>query len=777
MKTGFRCALIGLFFFLSFSNISLSAPLGDTLTVIQRPILNIPAIVRPGDTLKIECEAAGGAGGWAAALARGSVTIPLPIIESSYDASTLWWEIDALVPDVRTYELYDLIVRSTSLVDTARHAVKIIPEFKTDYYFIHITDTHLPTHLYYFENGAATDTSEIADLREVIKDINIINPEFVLITGDLVNEGELEDYLSRRYFSRAQHLLQEFQLPIYLTSGNHDIGGWGATPPPDGTARKNWWKFFGWKRLNNPPQGAPYYTQDYTFNYGKVHYVGLEAYINYDGWRSQIYGSQSFTTGQMQWLVADLSQSSAPTKVLFYHRDFSHQINLSRLGADMALSGHIHRDVDDFTPPYDIATNNVCDGERSYRLIRVSDGELQPARTISAGTDGRNLDVRYEPSNDGSNYVVTALISNRFNQRFENAMLRFSMPNEGGIKTVEGGDLFQIETNGEYATWYVNVDIHPTSEQKVIARLDVVPSTPPSVTVVQPNGGEQWSVGSRHEIVWNAEDDQGIESLDILLSGDGGLSFADTIASGQPDSGSFLWTVSPLSTSQARIKIVAHDVEGKTGEDISDNNFSILDITPPAVTLYEPQGGEIWAIDSIYTITWSASDDVDVTAITILLSRDGALSFPETLVTNETNDGTYDWKVCGEPTRHARVMIIASDESGNASSDMSLSDFEIYDSSAPGSEIPSGVIIRASAPNPFDQTLVIDFGIPSDGQVDISLLDVRGRRVSRVVERTYTAGYHRIVWTPQGNLKPGIYWLVVEMGDRVAACKIVRLRT
>lgn len=31
--------------------------IGDTLTTIQRPLLNIPAIVLPGDTLPIFCDA------------------------------------------------------------------------------------------------------------------------------------------------------------------------------------------------------------------------------------------------------------------------------------------------------------------------------------------------------------------------------------------------------------------------------------------------------------------------------------------------------------------------------------------------------------------------------------------------------------------------------------------------------------------------------------------------------------------------------------------------
>ena len=56
---------------------------------------------------------------------------------------------------------------------------------------------------------------------------------------------KLEDYLGSRYYSRAQQLLREFQVPVYLTAGNHDLGGWDDTPPADGTARRDWWRTGG----------------------------------------------------------------------------------------------------------------------------------------------------------------------------------------------------------------------------------------------------------------------------------------------------------------------------------------------------------------------------------------------------------------------------------------------------------------------------------------------------------------------------------------------------
>lgn len=551
---------------------------GDTLTVIQRPLLNIPAIVVPGSTLTIQCEADPAATGWTAELVFGESHVPMQVVLSAYDPATLWWEIQAQVP-ATVYELYDLVVRASGgIEDASANAVQVIPEFEDDYYFIHITDAHCPTHLFYYQSGAETDSSELGDLREVIADVNIINPAFVLITGDLINEGELEDFLGRHYFSRTQPALTEFQVPIYLTAGNHDIGGWGSTPPPAGTARRTWWRFFGWKRLNSPPAGAPARTQDYSFDYGPVHYTGLEAYNNYDGWRPAIYGSDSFTSSQLRWLAQDLEASAgSAAHVLFYHYDFQGQINLAGLEVDMALSGHIHRDSDDYSRPYNIITDNVCDGSRAYRLVRVSNGVLTPSSTIHAGSDGSNLSVEYAPANDGTSHSVTATITNHFIERFDHAQLRFLMPNHSGRITVTGGTLLQVENSGPHAVCYVGVDIAGSSTQSVTLDMEFYDTEAPVVAVTSPNGGETWDVGTAYDITWTADDNVGVTSVTILRSSDGGLSFPDTLATGEANDGTYSWAPTGPATTGTRVKVIAHDAGFNAGQDWSDANFEVRD--------------------------------------------------------------------------------------------------------------------------------------------------------------------------------------------------------
>jgi hypothetical protein len=161
--------------------------------------------------------------------------------------------------------------------------------------------------------------------------------------------------------------------------------------------------------------------------------------------------------------------------VLFYHFDFRHELNLNALGVEMALWGHIHRDEGSIhTQPYDLATNNVTGGERSYRLIRVSNGVVEPTATVSAGADGGNLRVQYSPANNGQHETVTAELSNDLNERFEHGQLRFIMPNQAGSFVVNGGTLLQVDDSGEFAVCYVGVDIQPTSTVQVTVTLDLI---------------------------------------------------------------------------------------------------------------------------------------------------------------------------------------------------------------------------------------------------------------------------------------------------------------
>jgi hypothetical protein len=98
---------------------------------------------------------------------------------------------------------------------------------------------------------------------------------------------------------------------------------------------------------------------------------------------------------------------------------------------------------------------------------------------------------------------------------------------------------------------------------------------PPTVTVLAPDGGEVVEHNTEYEILWNADDNVGVTEIRIYLSTDGGATYPTTVAEGQTDDGSYLWTVPDLDSKTARIKVQAFDAAANQASDASDADFTL----------------------------------------------------------------------------------------------------------------------------------------------------------------------------------------------------------
>ncbi|HEY2954460.1 MAG TPA: putative Ig domain-containing protein, partial [Candidatus Eisenbacteria bacterium] len=134
----------------------------------------------------------------------------------------------------------------------------------------------------------------------------------------------------------------------------------------------------------------------------------------------------------------------------------------------------------------------------------------------------------------------------------------------------------------------------------------LIDNTPPVVTVTSPNGGEVVTVDSTHVITWTATDNVAVGTVDLAYSTDGGASYPHVIAAGLPDSVSYAWAVPNTPSTTARVRIVAHDVNGNTASDSSDADFEIRQANVPPVL--EAIGSRTTNEGELLTFTASASD-------------------------------------------------------------------------------------------------------------------------------------------------------------------------
>lgn len=126
----------------------------------------------------------------------------------------------------------------------------------------------------------------------------------------------------------------------------------------------------------------------------------------------------------------------------------------------------------------------------------------------------------------------------------------------------------------------------------------------PAARVLSPSGGNVITGGSQYDIAWAADDDEGVDSIDLAYSVDGGESF-QTIINNQNDSGNIGWIVPEVGTSEAMIKVTAYDDDANFGEGVSEDMFRIVNGTQRFYDFTSGGGVDKW-VHGYQTTSWGS---------------------------------------------------------------------------------------------------------------------------------------------------------------------------
>jgi agmatine deiminase len=98
---------------------------------------------------------------------------------------------------------------------------------------------------------------------------------------------------------------------------------------------------------------------------------------------------------------------------------------------------------------------------------------------------------------------------------------------------------------------------------------------------------------------------------------------------------------------------------------------------------------------------------------------------------------------------------------------------------APEVEIARDFGISTNWPNPFQAGTEINFRLPAEGPVRVTVVDVQGRQVAQLVNETLTPGGYSAHWDGrniQGDeVAEGMYFIRLTAGDRVDVRRVVKL--
>jgi predicted outer membrane repeat protein len=83
--------------------------------------------------------------------------------------------------------------------------------------------------------------------------------------------------------------------------------------------------------------------------------------------------------------------------------------------------------------------------------------------------------------------------------------------------------------------------------------------------------------------------------------------------------------------------------------------------------------------------------------------------------------------------------------------------------------IPTNFSLSQNYPNPFNASTTIEYGLPKDSDLSISIYDIRGRFVRDVYSGDKRAGYHTAHWNGSSddgqNVASGLYFIVLHTPD------------
>ena len=112
------------------------------------------------------------------------------------------------------------------------------------------------------------------------------------------------------------------------------------------------------------------------------------------------------------------------------------------------------------------------------------------------------------------------------------------------------------------------------------------------------------------------------------------------------------------------------------------------------------------------------------------------------------------------------IEIIVSDTYGNEI----LTEYNEIDSNSNYS-----FSINSIYPNPFNPSTDIDFSMPSDGYVMLSVYNIKGQKVDVIFEGYQDSGFHSYTWNAS-EFPSGIYYFNLELANQVSVAKAMLIK-
>ena len=173
-------------------------------------------------------------------------------------------------------------------------------------------------------------------------------------------------------------------------------------------------------------------------------------------------------------------------------------------------------------------------------------------------------------------------------------------------------------------------------------------------------------------------------------------------------------------------------------------------------------------INHIWFQTEISRDDITFTSANFSAQFDLVLSrdFPE--------DKTEQWSLISLEGENELSKIVLGSVDTHSRSDQTI-DFQYKISSKNGilssgtmtlnyTPIPGDFELTQAYPNPFNPITTIEYAMPEDAEIVLSIYNVQGRLVTDITHGLQPAGYHKTVWDG-AQYASGLYFIRMTVYD------------
>ncbi len=88
---------------------------------------------------------------------------------------------------------------------------------------------------------------------------------------------------------------------------------------------------------------------------------------------------------------------------------------------------------------------------------------------------------------------------------------------------------------------------------------------------------------------------------------------------------------------------------------------------------------------------------------------------------------------------------------------------------------PSTFVLEQNYPNPFNPSTTINFSIPAQSNVKVTIYDVIGNEIAVIANEVKSAGSYSVKWNASSNAS-GIYFYKLEADNFVQVRKMILMK-